>query len=95
MCIINYIKIKDNQMIGQEPEVKTIDFRIQRIHRMAKGHFGEVRFVGIKYHEKIGWVAKIQFDEFESLIAEGEDAVSALKNLRKRVKKIIDRYNLV
>ena len=82
-------------MIGQEPEVKTIDFRIQRIHKMAKGHFGEVRFVGIKYHEKIGWVAKIQFDEFESLIAEGEDAVSALKNLRKRVKKIIDRYNLV
>jgi len=79
----------------EQQEVKTIDFRIQRIHRMAKGHFGEVRFVGIKYHEKIGWVAKIQFDEFESLIAEGEDAVSALKNLRKRVKKIIDRYNLV
>ncbi len=78
-----------------EPEIKTVDFRIQRIHKMAKGHFGEVRFVGIKYHEKIGWVAKIQFDEFESLIAEGEDAVSALKNLRKRVKKIIDRYNLV
>ena len=82
-------------MAEQEPEIKTIDFRIQRIHKMAKGHFGEVRFVGIKYHEKIGWVAKIQFDEFESLIAEGEDAVSALKNLRKRVKKIIDRYNLV
>ncbi|SFV57038.1 hypothetical protein MNB_SV-9-481 [hydrothermal vent metagenome] len=82
-------------MAEQEVEVKTIDFRIQRIHKMAKGHFGEVRFVGIKYHEKIGWVAKIQFDEFESLIAEGEDAVSALKNLRKRVKKIIDRYNLV
>jgi len=79
----------------EQQEVKTIDFRIQRIHKMAKGHFGEVRFVGIKYHEKIGWVAKIQFDEFESLIAEGEDAVSALKNLRKRVKKIIDRYNLV
>ncbi len=62
---------------------------------MAKGHFGEVRFVGIKFHEKIGWVAKIQFDEFESLVAEGGDAVSALKNLRKRVKKIIERYNTV
>jgi len=82
-------------MTEQEPEVKTIDFRIERIYRMAKGHFGEVRFVGIKFHEKIGWVAKIQFDEFESLVAEGEDAVSALKNLRKRVKKIIDRYNTV
>ena len=76
-------------------EVKTIDQRIERIYNMAKEHFGEVRFVGIKKHTKIGWVAKIQFDEFESLVAEGEDAVQALKNLRKRLTKIIDRYNMV
>jgi hypothetical protein len=75
--------------------VKTIDQRIDRIYRMAKGHFGEVRFVGIKRHAKIGWVAKIQFDEFESLAAEGEDAIDALKKLRKRLRKIIDRYNMV
>ncbi|MEA2047611.1 MAG: hypothetical protein U9O64_04100 [Campylobacterota bacterium] len=76
-------------------EVKTLDERIDRIYKMAKEHYGEVRFVGIKRHTKIGWVAKIQFDEFESLVAEGEDAVSALKNLRKRLLKIIDRYNMV
>ncbi len=76
-------------------EAKTIDQRIERIYRMAKGHFGEVRFVGIKRHAKIGWVAKIQFDEFESLAAEGEDAIDALKKLRKRLRKIIDRYNMV
>jgi len=76
-------------------EVKTLEERIERIYRMAKGHFGEVRFVGIKKHTKIGWVAKIQFDEFESLVAEGEDATDALKKLRKRLKKIIDRYNMV
>ncbi|MCB4761704.1 MAG: hypothetical protein LGB06_05510 [Sulfurovum sp.] len=76
-------------------EVKTLEQRIARIHRMAKEHFGEVRFVGIKLHTKIGWVAKIQFDEFESLVAEGENAEVALKNLRKRLKKIIDRYNMV
>ena len=76
-------------------EVKTIDQRIERIYKLAKGHFGEVRFVGIKKHTKIGWIAKIQFDEFESLITDGETAVEALKNLRKRVKKIIDRYNMV
>jgi len=76
-------------------DIKTLDQRIDRIYRMAKEHFGEVRFVGIKKHTKIGWVAKIQFDEFESLIAEGEDAIDALKKLRKRVKKIIDRYNMV
>ncbi len=75
--------------------VKTLDQRIDRIYKMAKEHFGEVRFVGIKRHTKIGWVAKIQFDEFESLVAEGEDAIDALKKLRKRVKKIIDRYNMV
>ncbi|SHO80669.1 hypothetical protein MNB_SV-15-717 [hydrothermal vent metagenome] len=76
-------------------ESRTLQDRIERIHKMAKEHFGEVRFVGIKFHDKIGWVAKIQFDEFDSLIAEGEDATNALKNLRKRVKKIIERYNMV
>jgi len=76
-------------------DIKTLDQRIDRIYKMAKDHFGEVRFVGIKRHTKIGWVAKIQFDEFESLVAEGEDAIDALKKLRKRVKKIIDRYNMV
>jgi hypothetical protein len=76
-------------------EVKTLDQRIDRIYAMAKEHYGEVRFVGIKRHTKIGWVAKIQFDEFDSLMAEGEDAIDALKNLRKRVKKIVDRYNMV
>ena len=76
-------------------EAKTLDERIDRIYRMAKEHYGEVRFVGIKRHTKIGWVAKIQFDEFDSLMAEGTDAVDALKNLRKRIKKIIDRYNMV
>ncbi len=76
-------------------EAKTLDERIDRIYKMAKEHYGEVRFVGIKRHTKIGWVAKIQFDEFDSLTAEGDDAINALKNLRKRIKKIIDRYNMV
>ncbi len=76
-------------------EPKTIEERIDRIYKMAQGHFGEVRFVGIKKHTKIGWVAKIQFDEFESLVAEGKDGTDALKKLRKRLKKIIDRYNMV
>ncbi|MDQ7046664.1 MAG: hypothetical protein Q9M39_06950 [Sulfurovum sp.] len=76
-------------------ELKTLDERIDRIYKMAKEHYGEVRFVGIKRHTKIGWVAKIQFDEFESLMADGDSAIDALKNLRKRLKKIIDRYNMV
>jgi len=75
--------------------VKTLSERIDRIYKTAKDHFGEVRFVGIKKHTKIGWVAKIQFDEFESLVSEGKDAEDALRKLRKRLKKIIDRYNMV
>jgi uncharacterized protein (DUF934 family) len=81
--------------VDDTKEVKTIDQRIERLRREAKAHFGEVRFVGIKLHDKVGWVAKIQFDEFESLAAEGETAVDAIKSLRKRVRKIIDRYNIV
>jgi hypothetical protein len=73
---------------------KTLEFRIDRIYKMAKEHFGEIRFVGIKRHKKIGWVAKAQFDEFESLVAEGENAEDALRNLRRRLKKIIERYNM-
>jgi hypothetical protein len=75
--------------------IKTLDERIDKIYNMAIEHFGEVRFVGIKKHTKIGWVAKIQFDEFQSLVSEGKDAEEALKNLRKRLKLIIDRYNMV
>ncbi len=75
--------------------VKTLDERIEQIYKIAKEHFGEVRFVGIKKHTKIGWIAKIQFDEFESLISDGNSAEDALKNLRKRIKKIINRYHMV
>jgi len=95
----NYSQTKSaaklQQGVSMSKEQKTLEDRIVRIHELAKGHFGEVRFVGIKLHTKIGWVAKIQFDEFDSLIAEGENAEEALKNLRKRLKKIIDRYNMV
>jgi len=76
-------------------KIKTLDQRVDRIYVMAKKHFGEVRFVGIKKHHKIGWIAKIQFDEFESLVSEGKDAEDALRKLRRRLKKIIDRYNFV
>lgn len=82
-------------MADKIEKIKTLDQRIDRIYGMAKKHFGEVRFVGIKKHRKIGWIAKIQFDEFESLISEGKDAEDALRKLRKRLKTIIDRYNFV
>lgn len=75
-------------------ENKTNTERIMRIYELCEDHFGDVRFVGIKYHKKIGWIAKVQFDgAFESLTSDGETSIEALRNLKNRVKKIIKRYN--
>jgi len=70
--------------------------RIKEIYKLCKGHFGDVRFVGIKYHNKIGWMAKAQLgDDFENLTADGKTSTDALRKLRDRVKKIMKRYNRV
>jgi len=77
---------------------KTNSDRILRIHQLCQEHFGAVRFVGVKYHTKIGWVAKVQFEDdvdFGNLTADGKDATDALRKLKNRVKKIIKRYNVV
>jgi len=75
---------------------KTDSDRIKETYKLCKGHFGDVQFIGIKYHNKIGWLAKAQLGEdFENLTAEGQTSTEAIKNLRSRVKKIIKRYNRV
>lgn len=74
---------------------KTDADRIKEIYKLCKGHFGEVAFVGIKYHTKLGWIAKAQFnnEDFGNLTADGPTSSDALRKLRNRVKKIIKRYN--
>ena len=73
---------------------KTDADRIRETYKLCKGHFGDVKFVGLKYHTKIGWMAKAQLgDDFENLTADGKTSTEAIKNLRARVKKIIKRYN--
>lgn len=75
---------------------KTDPQRIKEIYKLCKGHFGDIRFVGIKYHKKIGWIAKAQFDDgFENLTADGASSTEALRKLKDRIKKIIKRYNEV
>lgn len=75
---------------------KTIPERIIQIHNLCFSHFGDIRSVGIQYHDKIGWIAKAHFnDEFEDLTAEGKNISHALGNLKRRIKKIIKRYNEV
>ncbi|MEA1983710.1 MAG: hypothetical protein U9N39_09205 [Campylobacterota bacterium] len=74
---------------------KTDSDRIMEVHELCTSHFGEVLFVGIKFHSQIGWVAKAQFKDSEvgNLTADGEDSSDAIRNLRNRVKKIMKRYN--
>ncbi len=73
---------------------KTDADRIKETYKLCKGHFGDVQFVGLKYHNKIGWMAKAQLGEdFENLTADGRTSTEAIKKLRDRVKKIIKRYN--
>lgn len=77
---------------------KTDSDRIMRIHQLSQDNFGDVRFVGVKYHTLIGWVAKVQFEDninFGNLTADGDDSTDALRKLKNRVKKIIKRYNSV
>jgi len=75
---------------------KTDSDRIKEIYKLCKSHFGDVHFVGVKYHNRIGWIAKAQLgDEFENLTADGKTSTDALRKLRNRVKKIIRRYNEV
>jgi len=82
--------------MAEKKSQKSVEERIREIYKMAKAHFGDVRFVGVKYHKKIGWIAKVQFDgDFENLTADGIDVIDALKKLKKRVTKIIERYNKV
>ena len=74
---------------------KTDSDRIKEIYRLCKGHFGDVRFVGLKYHTKIGWIAKAQFnsEDVGNLTTDGKTSTDALRSLRNRIKKIIKRYN--
>ncbi len=74
---------------------KTDADRIKEVYKLCKGHFGDVRFVGLKYHSQIGWIAKAQFnsEEVGNLTADGKTSSDALRNLRNRIKKIIKRYN--
>ena len=76
---------------------KTDSDRIEEIYKLCKGHFGEIRFVGVKLHAQIGWIAKAQFndDVVGNLTADGATSSDALRALRNRIKKIIKRYNRV
>ncbi len=76
---------------------KTTSQRILEIYELANQHFGDAKFVGIKYDEFDGWVAKIKFHKGSpngSLSARDAEARVALEKLKNRMLKVIERYNL-
>lgn len=75
---------------------KSTSERIMEIYELANTHFGDAKFVGIKYDEFDGWVAKIRFHKGStvgSLSARDEKPRVAMEKLKQRMQKIIDRYN--
>ena len=86
----------------EERKVKTNTERIKRIFDITEDHFGKgtVKFVGLKFEPKYGFVAKVQFyksnnNVFKNIFENSEDSTKALKKLKNRIKKIINRYNYV
>ena len=70
---------------------------IEKITELAERHYGEgeIIFVGLKYQYKTGWIAKIKRENGPSLTGMSTTSSGkALKRLNKRLKKIIDRYNM-
>jgi len=70
---------------------------IERIVKKATAHYGtDIRFVGIKYEPNTGWIAKIKFYNFPSLVEMSTtSSEKALRKLDKRIDKIIKRYYMV
>jgi hypothetical protein len=79
----------------KEPKPKTNSQRIEDVFNLAGDHFGDVKFVGLKYDAKDGWLAKIRFknDYMPSIMCSGDSADDAIKELKRKVKKAIARYN--
>lgn len=71
--------------------------RIYDIVRIAKEHFGhdEVKFVGVKYEDGIGWIAKLKMHSFSSIVCIDETDTGAIKKLKSSIKSIKRRYETI
>lgn len=82
----------------KEAAKKSNTKRIKRIYDLAQEHWGDVKFVGLKYDKHDGWTAKVSFEKGakpEYFKAHAEDPTDALKKLKNNVKRSIKRYMTV
>jgi len=77
-------------------KIKTNEYRILRIKSLSENNFGNVKSVGIKYQNNIGWIATVQFNKdsnIDYLAEDSDNPTEALRKLKNRIKRIINRYH--
>jgi len=77
-------------------ELKTNEDRMVKIVKIAEEHYGkgEVIFVGVKFDNESGlWIAKMKLASHNNMYESADTSTKALKHLKRRVFKIIERYN--
>jgi hypothetical protein len=78
-------------------KIKTNEDRLERIQQLAKDNIGPVRSVSLSLKgNSYRCILKMASDEYFECIAVTEaTSTEACKGLKKRLKKIIKRYNTV
>jgi len=69
--------------------------RLKRIHQLAEGSIGTVRSVSLKL-KRNNWECTLKMDpnqHFDSITSIYDDPTTACKMVKKRLKKIINRYH--
>ena len=77
--------------------IKTNEERMGRIQQLCIDHIGSVRSVSLKLKDN-SWrcVLKMEKDQhFDTIAVTDDSAVEACRGVKKRLKKIINRYSIV
>ena len=78
-------------------KIKTNEDRLVKIQHLATENIGSVRSVSLKLKDS-SWrcVLKMEKDShFDTIAVTDDSAVEACRGVKKRLKKIINRYSIV
>jgi len=83
--------------IKTDKKVKTNEDRLLRIQQLCEDHIGSVRSVSLKL-KGTAWTCTLKMDpdqHFDIIASTDDDPTVACKMIKKRLKKIINRYSIV